>query len=307
MNSRFLTLLIILLLWLIIGSFLFNKYICGASASADTSAAAVAPTTVPARAPVVSGGDEWVIRDRSKLNLTSSEYVKFPRSSFAALAPSQSVTQSLNQTAEYLKSNSDRKLTITGYYDSKETNGSIYGNIGLARADAIKRMLISQKVPARQLAIASEVSSSNFFEGNTLRKGATFGFGEIGDNSQRLERIRKRFTVEPITVYFGTNQDQLNLSAQQRTDIGEIIYYLDNVDGSGLSIEGHTDSVGNRDSNINLSQGRADFVRQYLADNGGIAANKMTARGFGPDKPIETNDTADGRSKNRRVEVKLNL
>ena len=48
-------------------------------------------------------------------------------------------------------------------------------------------------------------------------------------------------------------------------------------------------------------------MRQYLADNGGIAANKMTARGFGPDKPIETNDTADGRSKNRRVEVKLNL
>ena len=168
-------------------------------------------------------------------------------------------------------------------------------------------MLISQKVPARQLAIASEVSSSNFFEGNTLRKGATFGFGEIGDNSQRLERIRKRFTVEPITVYFGTNQDQLNLSAQQRTDIGEIIYYLDNVDDSGLSIEGHTDSVGNRDGNINLSQGRADFVRQYLTNNGGIAANKMTARGFGPDRPIETNDTAEGRSKNRRVEVKLNL
>ena len=300
MNSRFLVLLIILLLWLILGSFLFNKYLCGA-----TAPAAAAP--VAATAPVVTGGDEWVIRDRSQFNISSSEYVQFPKSSFAALAPSQSVTQSLNQTAQYLKSNSDRKLTITGYYDTSENNGSIYGDLGLARADAIKRMMISQNVPARQLAIASAASSSNFFEGNTLRKGATFSFGEIGDNSPRLETIRKRFTVEPITVYFGTNQDELNLSAQQRTDIGEIIYYLDNVDGSGLSIEGHTDSVGNRDSNINLSQGRADFVKEYLTTNGGIAPNKMSAKGFGPDQPIATNDTPDGRSKNRRVEVKLNL
>lgn len=300
MNSRFLTLLIILLLWLILGSFLFNKYVCGASASAVT------PTTAPA--PIVSqGDDEWVIRDRSHFNISSSEYVQFPRSSFAALAPGQSVTQSLAQTAQYLKSNSDRKLTITGYYDTNENNGSIYGDIGLARADAIKRMLISQNVPAQQLAIASAASSSNFFDGDTLRKGATFAFGEIGDNSQRLERIKNRFTVEPITVYFGTNQDELNLSSQQRSDIREIIYYLDNVDGSGLSIEGHTDNVGNRQSNINLSQGRADFVREYFTNNGGIATNKMSASGFGPDKPIETNATPEGRSKNRRVEVKLNL
>ena len=108
-------------------------------------------------------------------------------------------------------------------------------------------------------------------------------------------------------MYFGTNQDELNLSSQQRKDIGEIIYYLDNVDGSGLSIGGHTDNIGNRQSNITLSQGRANFVREYLTNNGNIPANKMSTNGFGPDNPIDTNATPEGRSKNRRVEVKLNL
>jgi len=303
MNSRFLALLILLLLWLLLGAFLFNKYLCGTSAPA--AAATVAPAVVPV--PAKSGCDgEWVIRDGSALNVSSSGYVQFPRSSFAAAAPSQAVTQSLNQTAQYLKSNSDRQLTITGYYDANETNRSIYSDIGLARANAIVRDLISQGAPARQLAIASASAPDDCFSGDTLRKGASFAFGAVADNSQRLERIRSRFTVEPITVYFGTNQDELNLSSQQRTDFAEIIYYLDNVNGSGLSIEGHTDNVGNRQSNITLSQGRANFVREYLTNNGNIAINKMSTNGFGPDNPIATNATPEGRSQNRRVEVKLN-
>jgi len=302
MNSRFLALLIILLLWLLLGTFLFNKYLCGASApTAPTSA------VVPV-APAVSGCDgEWVIRDRTALNVSSSGYVQFPRSSFTAVTPSQAVTTSLNETAQYLASNSDRELTITGYYDANEANSSIYSDIGLARANAIVRMLISQGVPARQLAIASESAPNDCFNGDTLRKGATFTFAEASDNSARLERIRSRFTVEPITVYFGTNQDELNLTSQQRSDFAEIIYYLDNVDGSGLSIDGHTDSVGNRQANINLSQGRANFVREYLTNNGNIAASKMSTNGFGPDNPIDTNATPEGKANNRRVEVKLNL
>ena len=302
MNSRFLTLLIILLLWLLLGSFLFNKYICGASAPTPKPAAAAAPVPV-----VPESNGEWVVRDGSLLNVSSPDYVQFPRSSSTPVALSQPVSQNLNQTAAHLKANNDRQLTITGYYDANESNSSIFSDMGLARADAIKRMLIAQNVPARQIAIASESARNDFFSGDRLRRGATFNFGALGDNSQRLERIRSKFTVEPITVYFGTNQDELNLSSQQRKDIGEIIYYLDNVDGSGLSIGGHTDNVGNRQSNITLSQGRANFVREYLTNNGNIPANKMSTNGFGPDNPIDTNATPEGRSKNRRVEVKLNL
>jgi outer membrane protein OmpA-like peptidoglycan-associated protein len=68
-----------------------------------------------------------------------------------------------------------------------------------------------------------------------------------------------------------------------------------------VRIEGHTDSRGSRTTNVRLSQARADAVRTYLAGHG-VEAARLEARGFGPDQPIETNRTAAGREKNRRVE-----
>jgi OOP family OmpA-OmpF porin len=71
-------------------------------------------------------------------------------------------------------------------------------------------------------------------------------------------------------------------------------------------IEGHTDNVdvhNEPDRNIRLSQVRADSVRKYLIDEFGIDAARITAVGYGPDKPIASNDTDEGRKKNRRVEA----
>ena len=68
-----------------------------------------------------------------------------------------------------------------------------------------------------------------------------------------------------------------------------------------VRIEGHTDARGNRMMNTRLSQARADAVRAYLVGHG-IDGDRLAARGFGPDQPIETNKTALGREKNRRVE-----
>jgi outer membrane protein OmpA-like peptidoglycan-associated protein len=68
-----------------------------------------------------------------------------------------------------------------------------------------------------------------------------------------------------------------------------------------LSIEGHTDNVGGKEYNQTLSENRANSVKKYLVDKG-VKAERVTAKGFGLDKPIDTNDTPEGRSKNRRVE-----
>ena len=69
-----------------------------------------------------------------------------------------------------------------------------------------------------------------------------------------------------------------------------------------VQIQGHTDSQGNRDFNIQLSQQRADAVRMYLL-NKGISSSRLSARGFGPDEPVASNETAAGRAQNRRVEL----
>jgi len=68
-------------------------------------------------------------------------------------------------------------------------------------------------------------------------------------------------------------------------------------------IEGHTDNIGNEDYNVKLSQDRANSIRQYLIDNFGIDASRLTATGYGPNRPIASNDTEEGRQKNRRVQA----
>ncbi|MCC6646567.1 MAG: DUF21 domain-containing protein [Polyangiaceae bacterium] len=71
-----------------------------------------------------------------------------------------------------------------------------------------------------------------------------------------------------------------------------------------VSIEGHTDSRGAKDMNMRLSDDRSKSVLKYLVEHG-IAADRLTAQGFGPEKPIDTNDTDAGRQKNRRVEFHI--
>jgi len=71
-----------------------------------------------------------------------------------------------------------------------------------------------------------------------------------------------------------------------------------------VSVEGHTDSRGARDMNVRLSQARAESVMRYLTQHGVVAA-RLSAQGFGPDKPLDTNDTDEGRQRNRRVEFHI--
>jgi outer membrane protein OmpA-like peptidoglycan-associated protein len=71
-----------------------------------------------------------------------------------------------------------------------------------------------------------------------------------------------------------------------------------------VEIDGHTDSTGTAAINRKLSQQRAESVMKYL-EKKGIAASRMSAKGFGPDKPIADNGTDEGKEKNRRVEFNI--
>jgi len=75
--------------------------------------------------------------------------------------------------------------------------------------------------------------------------------------------------------------------------------------GLNLQIEGHTDSVGSDEFNQQLSERRADSVRDFLAEQG-VPGSAISARGFGKTQPVASNDTAEGRQRNRRVELVVN-
>ena len=73
--------------------------------------------------------------------------------------------------------------------------------------------------------------------------------------------------------------------------------------GWKVTVEGHTDSLGGAAPNLDLSTRRAVAVRDALIAQGGVSAAQLTTQGFGLTKPVETNDTPEGRARNRRVEL----
>ena len=75
-----------------------------------------------------------------------------------------------------------------------------------------------------------------------------------------------------------------------------------NESGTSITVAGHTDDVGSRGYNQALSQRRAESVKSYLVGKG-VAPVKIQAIGYGKSNPIASNDTEEGRAKNRRVEI----
>lgn len=103
-----------------------------------------------------------------------------------------------------------------------------------------------------------------------------------------------------LRINFDTNKTVVKSEAKPAID--EVIALLKKDTALKLSVEGHTDNVGNASANKTLSQGRAQSVVQALVQ-GGIDAKRLEAKGFGNDAPIADNRTDDGKEKNRRVEL----
>ena len=109
--------------------------------------------------------------------------------------------------------------------------------------------------------------------------------------------------VNMSDVLFDTGSATLKPGAREK--LAKISGILLAHPGLSLQVEGHTDSVGTDEFNQELSGRRADGVRDYLAQEG-VPASNMTAKGFGKTQPVATNDTPEGRQRNRRVELVVN-
>jgi len=103
--------------------------------------------------------------------------------------------------------------------------------------------------------------------------------------------------LEGITFLTGSS----TLSEEAKVVLGKVVRTLQDYKEMELEINGHTDNTGKRSTNLSLSQKRADAVKAFLV-NQGIDASRLVTKGIGPDKPVESNDTKEGRAKNRRIE-----
>ncbi|MBI5583306.1 MAG: OmpA family protein [Deltaproteobacteria bacterium] len=102
-------------------------------------------------------------------------------------------------------------------------------------------------------------------------------------------------------IYFDTGKAEVKSESQAA--LMEVAKLLSSDPGLKLLVVGHTDSVGQLEANMKLSQARAAAVVQALIKNHGVAASRLKAQGAGPIAPVATNRTEEGRAKNRRVEL----
>ena len=106
--------------------------------------------------------------------------------------------------------------------------------------------------------------------------------------------------VNMSDVLFDTGSSTLKTGAREK--LAKISGILLAHPGLTMQIEGHTDSVGGEDFNQQLSERRSDSVRDFLAEEG-VPVSSMTAKGFGKTQPVASNDSPEGRQRNRRVEL----
>ncbi|TAH02060.1 MAG: OmpA family protein [Sphingobacteriales bacterium] len=125
---------------------------------------------------------------------------------------------------------------------------------------------------------------------------ANQGCPEIKDD------VKKKIAAAAKNINFATGSSKL--LAVSNKSLNEVVKILNTDASLKLDISGHTDNTGKAEKNQALSESRAAAVLAYLKSKG-IAEDRLKSAGFGQDQPVADNKTAAGRSKNRRVELKL--
>jgi outer membrane protein OmpA-like peptidoglycan-associated protein len=160
---------------------------------------------------------------------------------------------------------------------------------------------IEEADQARALAASSETAAQ------LARKEADLAAEQAQTLRQQLENLQLRQTESGVVVTLGDvlfETGQAELRSDSQTSLVEVVDLLQSEPGKSIRIEGHTDSVGDAATNLQLSEQRANSVLAAL-ESLGVDPARITVVGMGEDFPIASNDTEEGRSKNRRVDVIL--
>lgn len=297
--------LILLAIWLTMGLFVRDWYGCNNQVEIAEVVPATEGTIIKAIPTERVERQELSIVDGNLFSVVADDNLRFGFSSYEHSQPrARSVTSALTKAADYLKSNPGKALTLTGLHRADERNDSALPNLGMARANNLKKVLNGLGVSSEQILIAgAEVRNINLIQ-DMLIGPIRFNFTDLGITDDKLISIETRLRKAPMKIYFQTNEEGIVMNNELRDYFADLLYYLDHKPRAKVESTGHTDNRGLRATNIALGQGRAEFIRDYLAQQGANSKQIIT-RSVGPDKPIATNSTASGRSLNRRVEITI--
>ena len=223
----------------------------------------------------------------------------------AAQAETERLTREKNAQAVSTKAEADR------------VEGENQARLAAAAADADHLKLENQ---ANAAAAASEIdrlktenqtqaAASQASLDNAARQTAQLQAEKVELRAQLLSQFNailqtqdtaRGLIVNMSDVLFDTGKYSLRPLAREK--LAKVAGIVSGHPGLRLDVEGHTDNVGGDDYNQQLSEQRGESVRDYLTAQG-MATASVTSKGFGKTQPVASNDTADGRQRNRRVEL----
>lgn len=197
----------------------------------------------------------------------------------------------------YKKKNGDiSKLLVRKNYDAifQGLGGKPYAYVSYDDSDTTRVYLIEKD--------NQKIWVELYFDSNityTLSIITSGGYKSIITAGKFAEEIKKQGYVT-LNVNFDNNK--AIIKDGDKPTLNEVVTLLKNDTGLKLSVDGHTDNVGNATANKTLSQQRSESIVKYLTSNG-VAANRLVAKGFGSETPVGDNRSEEGRAKNRRVEL----
>jgi outer membrane protein OmpA-like peptidoglycan-associated protein len=170
--------------------------------------------------------------------------------------------------------------------------GAIIGNVTASR-DRTKRAMIGAGIGALAGAAVGGYMDQQEAELRQQLEGSGVSVTRDGDNL---------ILNMPGNITFDVNRDEVK--SEFYDVLNSVAIVLKKYDKTAIEVAGHTDSTGTVDYNMALSQRRADSVGRYLMGQG-IQPVRIATIGFGPHRPVADNNTAQGRTLNRRVELTL--
>ena len=286
MNKSIIPLALLLLGWCLCGAWYLSCDECNLGSFKTAAVAPVESTTA------------FNIADRT-FNTQSTQHFTFPNASAIPTIPAKAEA-SFDALAQYLKGHPNRQTTVEGFYTNSENNTTKFSNLGIARAESIKEKLIALGAPADNVFTKGTQRGNLEFKENLLYNGVSFSF-----KNKPKAVLADRLKATPLNVYFQTGSSEIILDQKQEKYFADLKKYIAQNPDEKIRISGHTDNKGNADANRNLGKRRAGLIQKFMIERGFNSKNLLVTSD-GPDKPIATNDTPEGRAKNRRVEVRPN-
>lgn len=291
MSLRTIFLLIFTLLYGVVGHWLYTHKIAGICSGGETTVV-VEPPIPDDDLPKDNIPDD----DPTTNTNTDVEPLTFNWSDSEPIT-SEGFDEYISDIVNQLEENKD--LEITGYYFSDEVIPDGFENMGMARADELRKMF-KDFIGEDRIIINSKLVDD--IEGNESNPFEAAEFNWVARSRIDDTTIRK-FDVNNIRINFPFNSSDKESNKEMDDYLPELAEYLQQTGKSAL-IVGHTDSTGDPLYNYDLGLQRAIKIRNLLAEYG-ADKSKISVDSKGERYPIASNLTREGEHKNRRVEITL--